>query len=184
MKEFNEIMIFFQNQSHFVELTNVKLKYINKIFTSAEQIMGIAVLEKELDLKEMYDDIADEFAIAVQSQLKDKLTDLKWDMYLIYFVSDDITDENLKRKIENNRVYFKKFVFSKNYTDYKQKLPMNLTIKTEPQGDNFSEKAFVSMLRQSLPKEVSSLLYVDSINEINLEALINKKIILPIEEMM
>lgn len=85
---------YFENNDYFKSLMNHEFDYLSRVYTSPEQIYGIAEYKSEDDMIMTWELAARELATDVQSQLTGILTLLKWDMYLILVVSDN------KNKVE------------------------------------------------------------------------------------
>ncbi|MBK5503249.1 hypothetical protein JFT97_01450 [Bacillus sp. TH12] len=128
------------------------MKYI---FGSPQQIFGITVFEDENSLQRDWEKVSQEFAVRVQSQLVESLYDLKWDMYLILVVQKNIEDIELCKRIENDRMYFKKIVIAENLGDLKRKIPVELELENSDQLEVFSDIQFLEELRKVVSSEVA-----------------------------
>ncbi|HFK1716340.1 ABC-three component system middle component 1 [Bacillus cereus] len=152
------IIQYFRENDTFFEFKNMQFNWLKSVFSSPQQIFGIAVFEKEADLRRDWEKVSEEFAIKVQSRLEDSLYNLKWDMYLLLVVQNDSVDIELCKHIENNRMYFKKIVAAKNLGGFERKLPIELDIKNSGQLEVFSDKQFLDELRKIVSSEVANRL--------------------------
>jgi len=149
-----DIVKYFRGKKVFYEFENIDLNLLNYIFASPQQIFGISVLENEINLIKNWEKVSQEFAVRIQSQLKDTLYNLKWDMYLILVVETTIREIETCKQIENDRMFFKKFVISKDMKDFMKKLPIDLEIDNSEELHTFSDKEFLSELKKIISTEI------------------------------
>ena len=149
-----DIVKYFRVKKDFYEFENIDLNLLNYIFASPQQIFGISVLENEIDLITSWEKVSQEFAVRIQSQLKDTLYNLKWDMYLILVVETTIKEIEICKQIENDRMFFKKFVISKDMKDFMKKLPIDLEIDNSEELHTFSDKEFLNELKKIISTEI------------------------------
>ncbi|ARZ62375.1 MULTISPECIES: ABC-three component system middle component 1 [Bacillus cereus group] len=157
----DEIIEYFRGKVTFIEFKNMEFNLLKAVFSSPQQIFGIAVFDDEENLRRDWEKASQEFAIKVQSQLVDSLYNLKWDMYLILVIDTDMIDVELCKHIENNRMYFKKIVIAKNLAKFNRKLPVELDVENSEQLEVFSDKQFLDELKKVVSPEVANRLDFD-----------------------
>jgi len=149
-----DVIKYFRTKKVFYELENIDLNLLDYIFASPQQLFGISIVKNENDLIENWENISREFAVRIQSQLNDTLYNLKWDMYLILIVETTIREIENCKQIENDRMFFKKFVISKDMKYFMKKLPIDLEIDNSEELQTFSDKEFLNELENSIATEV------------------------------
>ncbi|MBL0389484.1 hypothetical protein JJB07_23340 [Tumebacillus sp. ITR2] len=114
----------------FIKFTNMKFERLQAVYASPEQIYGVAVFGTEEEMQEGWEHAAEELSIQVQGQLKGRLTSLRWDMYLLLFVTDSNVRENVRKLIENDRMFFRKIVLTAD-DNLEECLPFSFLSPTE-----------------------------------------------------
>lgn len=96
----------------------IERKWINldKVYIFPQGIIGLAEFENYEYLERNWESCALELATKVQGKLPDSIDHLRWDIYLILFVNSDTTTL-LRKKIENDRRFFKKIVINNKEID-------------------------------------------------------------------
>lgn len=154
----DKVIEYFRKKDTFIEFQNMELDFLKFVFASPQQIFGIALFEDESSLKRDWEKVSHEFAVRIQSQLVGSLYNLKWDMYLILINQTSFEDIELCKYIENDRMYFKKIVLSKNLEEFQRKLPIELELENSDKLEVFSDKQFLDELRKVVPVEVANRL--------------------------
>ena len=157
----DEVIEYFREKDAFFEFENMEFNLLKFVFSSPQQIFGIAVFEDEDSLRRDWEKVSQEGAVKVQSQLVASLYNLKWDMYLILVNQTNIVDMELCKHIENDRMYFKKIVIAKNLEKFHRKLPIELEVENSEQLEVFSDKQFLEELKKVVSTEVANRLDFD-----------------------
>ena len=140
----------FNEQGRFFKFTEIDFDYINVVYGSPEQLYGISIYENEQQLIENWEHAADELAVKIQGRLSGQLKPLKWDMYLILLVQAEEIKVDIHKKIENNRLYFKKIILTKKDYPFVNKIPLNIQIKQENEFILFNDFHFLQELKSYL----------------------------------
>ncbi|WHY84011.1 hypothetical protein QNH39_15100 [Neobacillus novalis] len=154
----DKVIEYFRKKDIFIEFQNIELNLLKFVFSSPQQIFGIAVFEDEDILQRDWEKVSQEFAARIQSQLVASLYNLKWDMYLILVIQTNIEDIELCKHIENDRMYFKKIVIARNLEEFQRKLPIELELDNSDQLEVFSDKQFLDELKKVVPSEMANRL--------------------------
>lgn len=150
----DKVVEYFNVREEYIEFQNFKLDKLNYVFASPEKIFAIAVFEDEEILKSEWENASQEFAIRIQSQLVGPLYNLKWDLYLVLIVENDICDVEMCKKIEVDRKYFRKIILTKNLDDFQRKLPIELELGASDQLEVYSDKQYLEELRKVVSDNV------------------------------
>ncbi|OAS23686.1 ABC-three component system middle component 1 [Paenibacillus oryzisoli] len=130
----SEILIhYFDCQKGLQKLSDLRIRHIDELYFSAQQIYGISCYESESQMAKQWERAAYQFAYRVQNQMPRELDDLRWDMYLVLYV-DEIISNELKKRIESNRFFFRKIVLT--HADLErlsEKLPLGFSINVQDQ---------------------------------------------------
>lgn len=144
----DEVVKYFYDRKEYIEFKNLKLDKLNNVFASPEKIFGIAKFEDDKSLKSEWEKVSQEFAIRIQSRIVGPLYNLKWDLYLILIVENDIGDAEMCKKIEVDRNYFRKIVLAKNSGDFQRKLPIELELGASDHLEVYSDTQYLDELKK------------------------------------
>ncbi|MFD6442536.1 ABC-three component system middle component 1 [Peribacillus sp. NPDC060186] len=149
----DELISLFTEEGKFLKFTEIDFAYINFVYASPEQLFGISTFETEDQLIDNWEHAADELAVKIQGRLSGELRSLKWDMYLILLVlKDEVQIEN-RKKIQNNRQYFKKIILTRGDYPFTDKLPITIDIKQENEFILFNDLHFLQELKSHLSQK-------------------------------
>lgn len=154
----HEVIEYFRNKNNFIEFKKIELDSLEIVFASPQQIFGIALFEDEDSLKRGWGKASEEFAVRIQSQLVESLYNLKWDMYLILVIETNIENVELCKRIENDRMFFKKIIIAKNLGKFQRKLPIEFEVENSDQLEVFSDKQYLDELRKVITSELAERL--------------------------
>jgi hypothetical protein len=154
----SNLRLLFEEKGCFMKFKEIDFTYLNSVYASPEQIYGIAIYETEKQLLENWEQAADEFAVKIQSHLKGPLKVLRWDMYLILMLTQGDIQVAIRKKIENDRLYFRKIILSEQDYPFTDKLPFLLNIDPNEEFLMFNDLHFLQELKQCLtPKTVERI---------------------------
>ncbi|PEB61978.1 hypothetical protein COM86_21705 [Priestia megaterium] len=146
----SDLYSLFEKQGEFLRFSEIDFACLDSVYASPEQVYGIAIYENEEQLLENWEEAADELAVKVQSRLTGELMPLRWDMYLILLVKQHEIRANTRKKIENDRQYFRKILLSEKDYPFSHKLPLILDIKPSNKFILFDDHHFLEELKQYL----------------------------------
>lgn len=172
-----KIVEYFRDMDKFQEFTEIDLELLDYVFATPQQIYGISIFENKNEVEKEWMNVSQEFAVRVQSQLNEELYNLKWDMYLILIIKDKVNDTELRKKIENDRMFFKKFVFSEDVADYEFQLPIRLSIQNSDELRTFSDYEFLNELNKIIPTEIKQRIDLDKFKNQSIDS-VNREIFL------
>ena len=124
---------FFDSQQGLQKLSGLKIRHIDGLYFSQQQIYGISCYGSESQMANQWERAAYQFAYRVQNQMPGELDDLRWDMYLILY-ADEPVSYALKKRIEANRFFFRKIVLTQADLDrLAERLPLGFAITAQEQ---------------------------------------------------
>lgn len=102
----------FEEYGRVRKFVEIEFAYLDAVYASPEQVYGVAVFQNERQLQDGWERASDELAVKLQSRLKGQLKPLRWDLYLILLITEEEVADVLRKKIENDRHYFRKIVLT------------------------------------------------------------------------
>lgn len=172
----------FEEQGKFIRLVEIKFFDLNSVYISPEQAYGIAVYDNEEQLINNWERSADELAVKVQSRLTGELSSLKWDMYLVLFVKQNGISTVTRKKIENDRHFFKKILLTEEDYPFSFKLPLLLDIKPHEEFVVFNDYHFLQELKGFLSTHTIESIGLDFFEGKSEKEYLHKRFVLPYEE--
>lgn len=152
----------------FYEFQNIHIEYIQYILASQDRLFGISYMQSEEVLKSNWLDVSQSFALNVQSLLNDTLYEFKWDMYLVFVLNAGVS-EDLQKKIENDRRFFKKIVIS---LENNETLMNTIALTIESNKDevhSVGTSDFVKVLENVVEEATRSSIDIKKLEEQELE---------------
>ncbi|MDQ6421936.1 hypothetical protein RB620_21130 [Paenibacillus sp. LHD-117] len=148
----NERLIhYFDHQQGLEKLTDLKIRHIDALYISMQNIYGIACYESQAQLASLWERAAYQLAYRVQNQLPGELDDLRWDMYLVLYVDEPQINYALKKRIESNQFFFRKIVLTQaDLGRLPEKFPLGFTVIVPEQRVErlwFDDRHFLSQWR-------------------------------------
>ncbi|MFE5365776.1 ABC-three component system middle component 1, partial [Bacillus cereus] len=92
---------------------NVQLMYLDYLYVSHQGIYGLKTFKNVEELKKDWEYVQLEFATKIQRKLSGGVSDLRWDMYLVFYIEDEISI-NTRKIIENDKTFFRKLIITPN----------------------------------------------------------------------
>lgn len=162
----HEIYTIFKDNKNFEELNYYDFEIIDKLFFSYDQLFAISVFETQEQLINEWKQAARELAFNVQSKLIDEWDGLRWDIYLILVTNESVSLEN-KKKIENNRSYFKKVIISKGDSSKGEfrEFDSNFIVENNKGFQIFNEDDFLLELNGCLSEDAKNKLSKTNFDE-------------------
>jgi hypothetical protein len=129
------------------------------VYASTQGIYAFVEIDNEEELTNRWEDCSYELATRVQAKLPNSIDNLRWDIYLIFFVNGTTTPL-LRKLIENDRRFFKKIVFTNNELNLNRLPFMFDFIKHIENKGNiiFQDSMFLESLRGVLSENAINLL--------------------------
>ncbi|PEB50584.1 hypothetical protein CON65_18315 [Bacillus pseudomycoides] len=132
-------------------LENLDLKYLDKVFVSNQGIYGIKVFKKVHDLLMDWEHAQSEFATKFQRKLSGIVDDLRWDMYLVLYIDEEISVAH-RKSIEKNKMFFRKIILTPNEI-LGSSLSFILDIPQKEGDFIFNHAQFLDQLKSELQEE-------------------------------
>ncbi|AET66376.1 hypothetical protein Desor_0686 [Desulfosporosinus orientis DSM 765] len=126
---------------------------IDSLYGTEEKIYAISSYATEEELINKWELTSREVAVNVQSILVGEYSDLRWDIYLLLVVSEEEVSSTVRKKIENDRSFFRKIVLtSSDLTEISEKLFLTFNIGRENSRNDliFNDKNFLTELKKCL----------------------------------
>lgn len=174
-----ELNSLFEEKAKFRKFTEIDFVYLNSVYVSPEQIYGIVLYETEKQLLENWERAADELAVKIQSRLNGELRSLRWDMYLVLLVKQPEIQIDTRKRIGNDRQYFKKIVLTESDYPYSHKLHLLLDIKPENEFIIFNDFHFLKELESHLSQKTVEKMGTNFSEGRYTEEEVYKKFVLP-----
>ncbi|PFX61617.1 hypothetical protein COL36_10435 [Bacillus wiedmannii] len=108
---------------------NIQLMYLDHLYISHQGIYGLKTFNNAEELEKNWDHVQLEFATKIQRRLNGIVSDLRWDMYLVFYIEDEISI-NTRKSIENDKTFFRKLIITPNEI-LENKLLLTLEIEEE-----------------------------------------------------
>ncbi|RCW52062.1 ABC-three component system middle component 1 [Paenibacillus prosopidis] len=153
----NSLLAFFEKQTDLNLESKLEYGRRKAVYISDEQMYAVCIYKNLSELTSYWKEDANHIAIDVQGRLRGNLHDLRWDMYMILLLETDQIDAREKKKIENDRSYFRKIVITSRDERPEKKLPIYLELGVQ---DTllFEEKDFLMELKGILKNETVEIL--------------------------
>ncbi|OMD12604.1 ABC-three component system middle component 1 [Paenibacillus sp. FSL E2-0274] len=103
---------YFNSLKGLEKLTDLKIRHVDELYFSAEQIFGVSCYDSQLQMENYWERAAYQFAYRIQNQMPRELDDLRWDMYLVLYIDEPIVNHAFKKRIETNQFFFRKIVIT------------------------------------------------------------------------
>ncbi|WP_371747643.1 ABC-three component system middle component 1 [Terribacillus sp. DMT04] len=137
------------------ELNAIEIKKswssLNNVYATPQGIYGLVEFANIEKMENEWENCAAELATRVQAQLQNGIDNLRWDIYLIMLVDNNIPTL-LRKVIENDRRYFKKIVINSRELDL-NRLPFIFDFNITSIGAELliqQESMFLKSLRNTL----------------------------------
>jgi len=154
-----ELQRLFTALDHYVELELGELERkrgLHAVYASPEQVYVVAAFSSTEEFIARWEAVAEAVAVTVQSQLTEELSDLRWDMYLLYVIADSTVPAALRKQVENNRRFCRKLVLTPAEQPFSARLPLFLQLPAAAEGVLFDETDFWREWQAALPEEVKA----------------------------
>lgn len=123
-------------------------QFLDYIYISNKSIYALKEFNTVSCLEDEWESCQMEFATRVQAKLGDSYDGFRWDMYLIFFINEEVSSTD-RKYIENNRMYFRKIVISNNEI-IEERLPFDLTYKDSFGALIYGHSHFLLRLKEQL----------------------------------
>lgn len=115
--------------------------YIDSVIATPIGIYGFKTFQNEEELMDSWMDSCSELSTKVQANISNQLDNLRWDIYLIFFIENPISTST-RKIIENDKKFFKKIVISNNEID-QYRIPFILNILDDGINDESGAKSIL-----------------------------------------
>lgn len=137
------------DEGYFFE--EIELTYLDRIFISNQGIYGIKAFKQVHDLLMDWEHLQSEFATKIQRKLDGMVDDMRWDMYLVLYVDEEMPVMD-RKSIEKNKMFFKKIIITPNEI-LGNNLSFVLNLPKKERDFIFNHSQFLNQLENGLPSE-------------------------------
>jgi len=132
-------------------LINKEWQFLDFVYVSNKSIYGLKEFDTIDNLEDEWESCQMEFATRIQARLEDSYDGFRWDMYLIFFINEEVSSITRKH-IENNRMYFRKIVISHNEI-IEERLPFILSFNDSFNAFIYGHNHFLLKLEEELTNQ-------------------------------
>ncbi|HEU4962622.1 MAG TPA: ABC-three component system middle component 1 [Bacilli bacterium] len=131
---------------------------IEAVYASPQHLYTLVHCASEQELQTRWENVAEHVAVTIQSRLTGALSDLRWDIYLLYVVEEPQITAALQKQIENDRRFCRKLVLAGEDGPDFARLPLFFEVSEGQGGVMFAERDFLAEMKACLSAETAACL--------------------------